>query len=175
MGGEVRIKMMGYIVLFLLFLFLPSTVNAVGVGVTPSEIEAVVWINEHVDKEITVKNTSDEVGRYSVEADEYKAFFEIYPPEFTLEPDKIQNVVVRIFGRKAEKFGTNLSIIGMPSDQRKFNTGSGVKVPVQVDARGESNTGKYVFGIILVIIVGIASFFVRNIRRRRSLNSKIRI
>src|SRR3990167_11055345 len=120
-------------------MFVPFFASAVGVGVTPSELDVTVSINQTVERELEVTNTSDEPGRYTVSADEYTAYFAIYPPEFDVVPNETQRVRVQIAGRKGGRFGTNLTVVGMPIDQRVFNAGSGVKVPVRVAVIGESS------------------------------------
>ncbi|MDO8435313.1 MAG: hypothetical protein Q7S89_01365 [bacterium] len=146
--------------------FLPFSAHAVGVGVTPSEIEVNVPINQIVEETVIVTNTSDEPGRYSVTPDEYTAYFKVYPSEFDLPPHQEQRVRVQIHGLKGGRFGTNLSVVGMPTDQRVFNAGSGVKVPVRVAVLGGGDSRGWAGGVLAVIIVGIIGLLVWFVHRR---------
>ena len=129
-------KIILFILFFVINLFVVESVNAISVGVKPTELSVEGKIGQRIEKEILVFNTGDEPSMYNVSSDEYGDRVTVVPEDFRLEPEGNQVVKVSIKSWSPENFYTNLSIVARPLGVNGMPTAGGVKIPVDVVISG---------------------------------------
>lgn len=118
--------------LFCLLLFLPFSVQAVGVSVNPSSIHL---LSPNIsNQEIIVQNISSEPILVKIYADDFKDNIEISHHEFELLPNQVSPVKISAdFGSFSPGVkNTNISILSQAKDKRSFNAISGIKIPISI-------------------------------------------
>lgn len=144
--------------LFLLFLFVPLTVQAVGISVSPSAID--LFSPNVSAKEIVIKNISAEPIVIYVYPDDFSDNIEISPNELELLPAQVSAVNIRADFRDFDQgvIHTNVSVLSKAKDKKSFNAISGVKIPTSIYIN-KSNfmwSGPAVF---VVVFVGLLTAF----------------
>jgi len=160
----------------------PGPVQAIGVGVSPHELEVEVHPSGLVNGSISVVNTSEEESLYQVYIEEgaLSSWFHIGPREFVLEPGGYQKVQIDISPPEIApgEYETKVCVVGLIHTS-ELKVGCGVKVPVLIRVLPLGLLGKVSGALpgelsgtaLLVIIISVATpvaavVFLR--RRRKS-------
>ena len=115
---------------------LGDSVQAVGVGVKPKEINLTVKTNKETMTEMLVMNVSAEPAIYQIYPDALVKEIKIEPTDFRLEPEGSQMVKVKVTLKSPGRFNTNISVIARPLGNSGFAAASGVKIPITIDSSG---------------------------------------
>lgn len=150
--------------LFVLFLFFPLTVQAVGVSVSPSTID--LFSPNFTDKEIIVKNISAEPIVIYVYPDDFSENISVNPNEVELLPAQVSAISIRADFKDFDQGvrHTNISVLSKAKDKKSFNAISGVKIPTSIYINKSNFTwsGPAVFVAVffgLLIILLLAKIF----------------
>ena len=113
------------------FLFPPPSALAIGVGVTPSELNFNIRSGGSSNAVLYVINTGGNETRYKVYADE--GWFSISPAEFSLAPQANREVQITasppLFS--LSNYSTYVYVVAVnPSSQ--LQVGTGIKVPIHI-------------------------------------------
>jgi len=163
------------LVLFALF-FVPLSVKAVGISVTPSTVD--LLYPDIVKEKITVKNISTEPIMVYIYADDFLDNINIVPNEFELLPDQLSLVNIlgdfNNFETGIQK--TNISVLSKAKDKKSFNAISGIKIPVNIYISKSYFiwSGEAVFVVVflsLLAIFGLIYIFI-NIFNKKSKKYK---
>ena len=156
----------------------PSRAQALGLGVSPHELELEVYPLSRATNPIHVVNTSDEEGLYRVYVEgEAKEWFSIAPEEFVLEPGSSQVVEAVILPplTASGEHHASICVVSL-AGASEFKVGCGVKIPVHIQiipppplaAIGVNVTGLPLLGIVITtsVAMGTGIFLWRRRRRR---------
>ena len=112
-----------------------SPVAAIGVGVSPHQLEVAAYPSDSVRSSIHVINTSDEESRYQVyiEEEDLSSWFQVSPQEFVVGPGDHQEVQLDISppATASGEYQTNVCVVGL-IHASELKVGCGVKVPVSI-------------------------------------------
>ena len=158
-------------------LLFPSQVQALGVGVSPHELELEAYPLGSTASSFTVINASDEEGLYQVYVEgEGENWFSIAPAEFMLDPDSSQVVEVVVsppltaFG----EYNTSICVVSLvPASQLKV--GCGIKIPTHIVITAPPPLGGVagitkglpLFWIVIAVVTAVVIGVI--IRRRRRI------
>lgn len=143
----------------------PGQVQALGIGVTPRELELETHPASSTSGLVKVFNTSDEKSRYQVYVEgEVEEWFTITPEEFVLDPQGSQGVrvVVSPPPTASGEYRTSICIISLVSAS-ELKVGAGVKVPVHIriiSAPPLATMGINLTGTPLLVLLGTVTFLV---------------
>jgi len=135
------------LICFILF----QTTSAIGVGVTPGNLNFSTHAGLQDTRSLFVINTGSELTDYRVYVDEdYTQWFDISPDNFSLNAGENKEVIITLtpplFANG--EFDLIISTVSLhPSSD--FSVGGGIKVPVHTSV---SNSGIIAAGIILALI-----------------------
>src|SRR6185369_2173579 len=124
----------------ILWLAIISQVSAAGIQVSPAKLDFSVLPGASAAQNLIVVNPTADVQVYSVYSDDFTELFKINPASFTLEAGDKKTVSVSILPKtNNQNIATNLSVVGKPLAEGKFNVGTGVKIPVTVTFAAAKN------------------------------------
>jgi Flp pilus assembly protein TadB len=138
-------------------------VQALGIGVTPHELELETHPASSASGSLKVFNTSDEKSRYQVYVEgEIEEWFTITPEEFVLDPrgSRGVRVVVSPPPTASGEYRTSICIISLVSAS-ELKVGAGVKVPVHiriVPAPPLATIGINLTGTPLLVLLSTVAF-----------------
>ena len=140
------------ILLLIIIIFLLETVSAIGIGVTPGNLNFSTQVGLSDSRSLYIINTGTEISNYKVYVDEdYANWFHISPDNFSLNANENKEVILKFtppISSKGDFDFTVYSVSSSPSSD--FSVGSGIKVPVQATV---FNSGIIVAGLILVLLI----------------------
>jgi hypothetical protein len=150
------------------YLVISQTVSAIGVGVTPGDLNFSAQAGAWDTKKLFVINTGTEVSNYKVYVDEdYTDWFDIAPDTFNLSSNEHKEVIIKLTPPLYTKGDFDcVAYVVSSSPSSEFSVGSGIKVPVHATV---SNSGIIV--VLLLVFIGIGAggfyFFKRNKNREK--------
>lgn len=144
---------MRYFKLLFLLLLLPFQVLAVGVSVSPAKLEMKVPVREESAAELIIKNVSSDVALFEVYLDDFESFIKIRPASFILESQEQREVSVKINAREAGRYTVKISVVAKSLNKNEFQVGSGIKIPLEVEARENKKfqSSDFILGEIRII------------------------
>ncbi len=134
-----RFKFFVIIFLSFYFLFSHSSVFAIGIGANPSFLDLELKLNETKESEILVYNISQEPGIFQIFPDELNDWIKIEPNNFRLEAGETKKIKIIVSAKDKGRVATNLSIVVNPLDRGSFGVGSGLKIPLRLNIKGQEN------------------------------------
>lgn len=145
-----------------IYIALSQTVSAIGVGVTPGNLNFSAQAGGSDTKSLFVINTGTEVSNYRVYVDEdYAGWFEISPDNFSLGVNENKEVMLKLkppISTKGEIDFKAYAVSSSPSSD--FSVGSGIKVPVHATV---SNSGLKLGMLLALAIIGAGgSYYLKN-------------
>lgn len=162
---------MKFFKILLLFIFLlPLKTGAVGVAVSPSELQIVLPGDNQTTLQIT--NISDEPVMVFVSPDDFVDNIIINPAEIQLLPEQATQarVIADFANTPAGVKKTNISVVTQAVDKRSFNAASGIKIPLTVNIAHQywqwSGEAVFVLAFLslfaLVFIIWIINKIIKN-------------
>jgi len=145
----------------LCFIF-TQTASAIGVGVTPGNLNFSVQAGGSDTKSLFVINTGTEVSNYKVYVDDdYADWFDISPDNFNLSASENKEVTLKIKPPLSVKGEFDFKVYAVSSSPSSdFSVGSGIKVPGHTHV---SNTGLMVGIILILFVIGAGGlYYVKN-------------
>ncbi|MBN2489056.1 MAG: hypothetical protein JXA98_08515 [Methanosarcinaceae archaeon] len=135
-----------------------QTVSAIGVGVTPGNLNFSAQAGGSDTKSLFVINTGTEVSNYRVYVDEdYAGWFEISPDNFSLGVNENKEVILKLKPPLSTKGELDFKVYAVCSSQSSdFSVGSGIKVPVHATV---SNSGIMLGMLLALVIIGAGGFY----------------
>lgn len=139
----------------LCFLFmLPFVVNAIGVEVSPSEIE----LNDKnkLISFLKIKNTSDTIVKTDVWLDDFSYKVKIIPQQIILRPQEVTEIkfsIVKENNFKPKIYNTNVSLITRSLQTQNLLISSGVKIPIKIVFRNRCILFFIVIAFVLFLFV----------------------
>ena len=119
------------LILAAIFLFTASSVIAVSIKVSPSEVK--IETNASLTKkEIIIENPGNSVALFEVYLDNFFDWVKIKPESFILEGGKSQKVILEIKNKETGIFSTTISVVAKPLSEREFKANAGVKIPLEI-------------------------------------------
>jgi len=168
-------------ILIVVYTLTPTDTHAIGLAVTPSQLNIESVPGESVEASVTVKNASDEVAYFEAFPDAFDSMIDISPRSFTLEAEEARTLTVRVENEVSGQFQTELSIVARPLGGTVYSAAGGVKIPLSLttthsrsgltaSALGALTTPPVaLLGILLCIGVGL--FLYQRRRGQKSLLS----
>jgi len=158
-----------FLLLFIMALVLfPYQASAMGLAAAPSKLDFSIRPGGSVTETLYVINTGDSEAHYRVYVDEeYEAWFDIAPEEFSLTPEANKETQI-IVSPPLFSFGDHTTHIYVVAANSNLQLGvsAGIKVPVHIRI---SNLLLWVgIGIAAALLVTLMLFL---IRRRRMTDS----
>ncbi len=121
-------------------IFFPlATFAAVAVGVNPASLAVETNVQQQTTLFLQVFNEGSEEAIFDVYADDLSDWFVISPVQFRLSPSQQQLVKVKISALQPGRRQVFLSVTGRALSRQSFNAAAGVKVPVNIVAKGETS------------------------------------
>ena len=127
-------------VCYLSFVICAAPAQAVGLQVTPSEIQIQSYSGQLGEKEIIVKNPSTDVGLFEIYPDDFESQILFEPSSFTLESGESRSVLIKTKFRDAGIFKTNISVVVKPFSENTLNAAGGLKIPISVENKKTAST-----------------------------------
>lgn len=121
--------------LLVIGLLLPQLTTGAGIKVSPSKLTLQIPAGRTSSLELTVSNPTSDVQIFEVYPDDFDEYVSALPSSFTLEAGGTKPVRVAVDTRnhKTEAvLQTNLSVVGKPLAEARFQANSGIKIPVQI-------------------------------------------
>lgn len=149
-------------------LILLQTVSAIGVGISPGNLNFSTQVGSSDSKSLFVINTGTEDSSYKVYVDkEYANWFDITPDNFTLSANKHKEVILKLKPPISAKGEFDFKAYAVSSSSSSdFGVGSGIKIPVHASI---SNSG-LMAGILLILIVGAGGVYhIRKNKKRDAI------
>lgn len=150
------------------YLILLQTVSAIGVGVSPGNLNFSAQVGSSDSKSLFVINTGTEDSAYKVYVDkEYADWFDIAPDNFTLSANEHKEVILKLKPPLSAKGEFDFKAYAVSSSSSSdFSVGSGIKVPVHASV---SNSG-IMAGTVLVLIIGAGGvYYIRKNKKRDTI------
>lgn len=156
--------------------------QAAGLFVSPKELKVSVEAGETAVQKLNIKNPSGEVAIFEVYPDDLEKFIKLSPTSFILEFGESREVTVQITPKEEGLFKTNISVVASPVAKSSFNTGSGVKIPLEITAAKNTswflaaianlplNSGNVLVIALLFLAVGVGYFAVKLYSKGRRSN-----
>lgn len=129
MGNTIVKKTVLAVVVAVSFVGAAASASAMGVSVTPAQIELVGRSGTHIARTITVSNPSADVALFEVRADEFDRLVRVVPSSFVLEAGASREVTVAARAARDGRFSTTISISARPLGAPDFSAAAGVRVP----------------------------------------------
>lgn len=122
---------------------IPLTVSAAGIQVSPAKIN--VNLNtQSAATQLVVFNPTTDVQLYEVYPDDFSSQITASPSSFTLQAGTRQEVTINITrpadAKTGEVLATNISVLGKPLADNKFQLNTGVKIPLTVNVQTLAQT-----------------------------------
>lgn len=139
-----RLVTLSVALLFSTLLF-PSSLSALGLKVSPSEIEAVVSEDGTYETKLSITNTSLETTTFRVYTDTPLASLSVEPSEFSLDSEESAEVQIYIQDFFEPYQNTTLSVVAYDNtaSPEGLSVGSGIKIPTTLYGTGmTSSTGR---------------------------------
>ncbi len=168
-------------ILILVFILLPTLIQAAGIQVSPSKMDFTVEIgDEVVVKEIVVVNPTADVQVFEVYPDEFSEIIKANPASFTLEAGARKTVMVEVDPADIEGpskiIQTNFSVLGKPLVKSRLQTNTGVKVPMSITINNkiikidsDNKISAELFYLLLIIVAfgsGLVTYFLKHRKRK---------
>ncbi len=139
-------------------IFLPlATFAAVAVGVDPASLTAEINVQQPTTLSLQVFNEGSEEAIFDVYADDLSDWFVVSPVQFRLSPSQQQLVKIKITAHQPGRRQVFLSVTGRALRRQSFNAVAGVKVPVNIVARGKASflvqEKKWVIGGLIFLAI----------------------
>lgn len=154
--------------LFSLIIFTPLAVYSAGLSVSPSRLDIHSYVDSENSTSITVSNPTDEVSLIEVYPDDFRSIISVSPQSLTLEAGESQKVIVTIVPQQAGVLSTYLSVVSRPLGDRSFKAGSGIKIPLEIQAVHTSRSWPWwLYAVTILDIALLAVFAVYFLRRKK--------
>ena len=111
-----------------------QSARAVGGAATPSELFVRAEVGKETSVRLKVGNPSNEVVLVEVYADVPSSLVSAFPASFTLQAGEEHFVNVRVKARETSRMDTTLSVVARSLAEGPSSAGSGIKVPVHIEA-----------------------------------------
>ncbi|MBI5220336.1 MAG: hypothetical protein HY978_00675 [Candidatus Liptonbacteria bacterium] len=112
---------------------------AIGIGVTPAELEVDVSLTDGGSTQMVIQNPSAEVTIFRVVPEDYEDNIKINPASFILPAGAQEKVTVRVMPIKAGRYFTQLAVTGRALADDSFAAAGGVRVPLRFTVREDSS------------------------------------
>lgn len=112
-----------------------TSVQAVGIGAAPAELELNLEVGKSKTERLVIQNPSSAVSLFDVYPDEFQDIIRVIPSSFVLEGGKEREVTVSVNPKKAGIIQTALSIVSRPLSENEFGANAGVKVSIVITSR----------------------------------------
>jgi len=155
-----------------------DTFAAVAVGVNPASLTVEINTQQQTTVSLQVFNEGSEEAIFDVYADDLSDWFVISPVQFRLSPSQQQLVKVKISALQPGRRQVFLSVTGRALRRQSFNAAAGVKVPVNIVAKGKASflvqEKEWVIGgiifltILLLLLVAVYHHYHRRSWWRRT-------
>lgn len=135
-----RFKLFAIICLFLFSFFFYDSVFAIGIGANPSSLDLEMKLNEVKESEILVYNISRDPEIFQIFPDELNDWIKVEPDNFRLEAGETKKIKIIVSAKKEGRFAIDLSIVANPLDRQNFSIGSGLKIPLRLNIKGQEKS-----------------------------------
>lgn len=155
-------------------LHLPFVAAAAGISVSPSSLE---FSKTNQAQQLVVTNPTSDVQIFEVSVNEFKNLIAINPASFTLEAGANRQVEIKLENNSQlnnQVMVTNLSVLGRPLLEERFEVNTGVKIPLTVNLESDpSQDRKYdpiliTLGLLIVIAVALTVKKFKLVPKQRS-------
>lgn len=119
-------------ILLIVYTLTPTNARAIGLAVTPSQLNLESMPGESVEASVTVKNASNEVAYFEAFPDAFNSMIDVSPKSFTLEADEARTLTVRVENKVSGQFQTELSIVARPLGNTVYSAAGGIKIPLSL-------------------------------------------
>lgn len=115
------------------FFFSVSIASAVGLSVSPPELNASGTIFKAARTRFTVKNSSNEVALFEIYPDDFTDEIKLSPESFILNPGDNKEISAETNFKKSGKYRTDISVVAKPIAGSSFKAAGGLKIPFTAD------------------------------------------
>lgn len=154
-------------------MFWTFPVFGIGLGVTPSELRFEGKVHEVFRETLIIQNLSEEPADYEMFADTHPQWFSFSEPFFTLREGELKEILLTVKPDQTGEFETNISIVSFLVEKSAVNTGSGIKLPVQLSI----HPPRQIFGLSLpfffIFLTVLIFAFVALILRLKNVGKSI--
>ena len=124
------------IIVAIICLLFGISAQAVGIGVKPQKLDLSVKVGKVTKTEILIMNVASQPAMYQIYPDSLSEEITVSPSDFKLNPNANQIVEIEIKIKRPGLFATNISAVARPLGSGGLVTGSGVKIPITINANG---------------------------------------
>ncbi|PIR97573.1 MAG: hypothetical protein COT91_00660 [Candidatus Doudnabacteria bacterium CG10_big_fil_rev_8_21_14_0_10_41_10] len=156
-------------ILLTILIFFPLTAHVVGIQVSPSKIDLEGEVGKPSSAEITVSNPTADIQLFEVYPDDLENIFSVEPKSFTLEAGIKKTVKITATSQTPGIMKTNLSIVGKPLADSRFNANTGVKLPVSMlFLPAQKSTLPVQFIVYAVLTIATLELILYLLRKRKN-------
>ncbi|OGF69954.1 hypothetical protein A3H65_02850 [Candidatus Giovannonibacteria bacterium RIFCSPLOWO2_02_FULL_45_14] len=123
-----------------IFFLAVSSVYAIGLSVSPPELNASGTIFKAASAKFTVKNSSNEVALFEIYPDDFTGEIKISPESFVLNPGDKKEILAEAGFKKSGKYRTDISVVAKPMTGSSLKAAGGLKIPFTADIGEERST-----------------------------------
>jgi len=170
---KITLKVLVVAPLIIGIFFLNSSALALGVGVTPGNMEFKVSPGEVETQTLYVINQSEEHSRFNVYIEgEHTEWFKITPSEFITGPGEDRGVEIAVsppVTASSGDLGVSICVVSMPAGS-ELRVGAGIRVQTHVEIEGSPvvSIQWWILSVVFVIacVIGIVVWRYRSASRR---------
>ena len=117
----------------------PIGAHALGISVTPSEINLTTRVYQPPYKTLVVKNPSSEAAIFDFFVDDFEDAIRVRPKNIILESGQEKRIAIEMLPLQEGVFVTDISIVARSLSFQSFKPGAGLKVPITLTVTAQKN------------------------------------
>lgn len=154
----------------ILLLFMPLSVQAAGIGITPKSLNVNQNSSDKTEAEVFIYNTGKDPAIYQIYSDRWSQLIKPDTPKFRLEQGESRRVLISFDRLPPGEHNVNLSVIAQDIGLNLSSPKTGFKVPVSLKIRADSGFDSYniyglVIGLIILALIFLILSLIRHYRR----------
>jgi len=151
-------------------LFMVQSAEAIGLAVEPRILNLKAEQGQPKITEILVTNVSAEPALFQVYPESFGDDITAAPQNFRLEAKANQIVKITVLAKTPKKIATNIAVLAKPLGVTGFITGSGVKVPLNIEIEGWGwRLWQVGLGIFLLLAICLLAVIMVKFKKKRTI------
>ena len=153
----------------------PIGAHALGISVTPSEINLTTRVYQPTYKTLVVKNPSAEAAVFDFFIDDFEDTIRVRPKNMILEAGEEKRIAIEMLPSREGIFTTDISIVARSLSSQSLRSGAGLKVPMTLTVKAQTQNRISWMWLVIVadaVLVGFFIFGVWLVWRRKQAVSR---
>lgn len=142
---------------------------ALGISVTPSEINLTTRVYQPTYKTVVVKNPSSETAVFDFFIDDFEDMIRVRPKNMIVDAGEEKRIAIEILPSREGTFTTDISIVARSLSSQSFKPGAGLKVPITLTVNSQTQSRISWMWLVIIadgVLIGLFIFGVWLLWRR---------